>query len=160
MPRYVKNWMRQALWWSNKSTNKQKYKEKHKYKKRNVYDELGLRPVLWGSHKVTLVTAMEKTEIEKMSCHHHLTVFRVTACVSIRKKNHSNFQCSKHYNFFLINRWIDLGTTGKKIDCKNKLIWTSNENVLCWEASSKIGLGWTFCNFSKVNLCCVRQNWT
>ena len=42
----------------------------------HLYDELGLRPVLAGSHKVTLVTPMEKTEIEQMSC--HLTAFSVT----------------------------------------------------------------------------------
>ena len=39
----------------------------------HLYDELGLWPVLSGSHKVTLVTPMEKTEIEQMSC--HLTAF-------------------------------------------------------------------------------------
>ena len=53
---------------------------------KNKYDELDVRPVPSVSHSVTLVTAMEKTEIEQMSCHRHLTaVFRVTHGVSIFK---------------------------------------------------------------------------
>ena len=68
----------------------------------NMYDELDLRAVLWGSHQVTLVTALEKAEIPS---HHRLTAVFELLVVSPFSKVHNSKNNNRKLSICLISIW-------------------------------------------------------